>query len=384
MTAARYVCAFRGRRDSYQVPLALAEAGQLDQLITDAYAVPVLKALASAAPERLRASVASREEPGIPAERVKSLWATTLLEHARHRLGFDPASTWGALDPRFSRAAARRAARTRSDLLLYSPYAWEAFTAPYPHSPRRCLFQYHPHPDTEDRVLARRSGAPARDRDPWRHADLIVCASSFTRDSLLEAGAAAAKCRVVPYGIDVPAPVPGDAREGFHALFVGSDGYRKGLDRLLEAWKGARLPAASTLTLVCRSLAPGLAAAARATAGVSVLTWASPAELARLYASSTLFVMPSLAEGFGQVYLEALSHGCPVLGTPNTALPDLGGEADGVYVVPAGDTEQLRHQLEALGRRLPADPATRAAARACAARFTWPAFRAGLREALAA
>ena len=32
-----YVCAFRGRRDNYQVPLTLAEAGQLDRFITDAY-----------------------------------------------------------------------------------------------------------------------------------------------------------------------------------------------------------------------------------------------------------------------------------------------------------------------------------------------------------
>jgi hypothetical protein len=28
-------------------------------------------------------------------------------------------------------------------------------------------------------------------------------------------------------------------------------------------------------------------------------------------------------EGFGQVYLEALARGCPVVGTPHTALPDL-------------------------------------------------------------
>src|SRR5437870_220784 len=33
---AKFVCAFRGRRDSYQVPLALAEGDLLDQFITDA------------------------------------------------------------------------------------------------------------------------------------------------------------------------------------------------------------------------------------------------------------------------------------------------------------------------------------------------------------
>lgn len=380
----RYVCAFRGRRDSYQVPLALAEAGWLDQLITDAYAGAALRALAPLAPARLRESVRSRHEPGLPARRVRSLWATTLLEHARHRLGIEPAATWAALDPRFSRAAARRAARSRSDLLLYSPYAWEAFTARYPHTPRRCLFQYHPHPDTEARLLGARARPNPRDRDPWKHADLIVCASSFTRASLLEAGAAPAKCRVVPYGVQAPAVRAEAPREGFHALYVGSDGYRKGLPHLLQAWGRARLPAGSTLTLVCRTLEPELAQAARASPGVETLAWASPGELGRLYSTRTLFVMPSLAEGFGQVYLEALAHGCPVLGTPHGALPDLGGEDDAIFTVPAGDAEALCARLESLAARLPAEPRLRAAARACAARFTWPAFRASLREALAA
>jgi hypothetical protein len=39
----QYICAFRGRRDNYQVPLALAEKGLLKQIITDFYAVNSLQ-----------------------------------------------------------------------------------------------------------------------------------------------------------------------------------------------------------------------------------------------------------------------------------------------------------------------------------------------------
>src|SRR6266699_4436024 len=124
----KYVCAFRGRRDSYQVPLALAEAGLLDQFITDAYAVPWLKRLARLAPGSVRAKLDSRFEPGIPADRVRCLWAITVLEHAHHAAGCAPMLTYNKMDRHFSRAAARRAAQTKSDLFLYSPYAWEAFT----------------------------------------------------------------------------------------------------------------------------------------------------------------------------------------------------------------------------------------------------------------
>ena len=97
-------------------------------------------------------------------------------------------------------------------------------TAQYGHTPHKVLFQFHPHPDLEWRILnedkkrfpfvresyTEESGERLneqlrqRNRDAWKHVDLVFCASSFTRQSLLEAGAADAKCRVVPYGIDVP------------------------------------------------------------------------------------------------------------------------------------------------------------------------------------
>jgi glycosyltransferase involved in cell wall biosynthesis len=42
-----------------------------------------------------------------------------------------------------------------------------------------------------------------------------------------------------------------------------------------------------------------------------------------VFAASDIFIMPSLVEGFGLVYVEALAQGCHVIGTANTGLPDL-------------------------------------------------------------
>lgn len=399
----KFVCAFRGRRDSYQVPLALAEAGLLDQFITDAYATRWVRAAARFAPAAVRAKVDFRSEPGIPVERVRCLWGTTAIEHLRHRMGCAPMVTYNKLDQNFSRAAARRAARTRSNLFLYSPYAAEAFTARYPHTPRKVLFQYHPHPALEKRLLAEDGarhpgfgdsysgtqfgqvpeGLVQRERDVWRHADLIFCASGFTRCSLLEAGADETKCVVVPYGVDVPAGATGEVPgEAFQAVFVGSGGQRKGLHHLLLAWKRAALPAASKLTLVCRVIDRETERLAASTARVEIIRGLPQEQLNALYASSTLFVMPSIVEGFGQVYLEALGQGCPVLGTANTCLPDLGGELDGVFLVAPGNVDELAARLTQLGRVLPGNAQLRRAARACAGRFTWASFRDGIREGL--
>lgn len=398
---ARFVCAFRGARDRYQTAVALAEADLLEVLITDAYAMPAFAARWLPAP--LRARLGARHADGVPAARVHALWETAIVEQTRHALGFSKHETWLKLDRRFGEVAASAARRTRANLLIYSPYAWEAFTARYAHAPRRVLFQYHPHPDLESRVLDAdrrrfpdlcesaaagdgRGIDPAlldRERESWRHADAIICSSAFTRRSLIEAGCEAGLCHVIPYGIDVPESTGAPPESAFRALFVGSGGPRKGLHHLLLAWQRASLPQGSRLTLVCRAIDRGLGRLAASVRGVEVREQVTAADRDALYAGSHLMVMPSLVEGFGQVYLEALAHGCPVLGTPNTALPDLGGEDDGIFVAAAGDVDQLAARLEALAGRLPAAPGLRAAARATAARLPWSLFRRRVREVAA-
>ena len=386
----RFVCAFRGARDSYQTAVALAEGDLLDTLITDAYATPAAMRQPWL-PPRWRTRLAQRHADGLPPERVHALWGTTILEHTRHALGFSPRQTWLKLDARFGEAAADRARRARANLLMYSPYAWEAFTASYPHTPKRVLFQYHPHPDLEARVLGEdRRRFPAfgesfsdgtRERDSWRHADVIICSSTFTRRSLIEAGCDARLCHVIAYGIDLPLQQPAASFAGpFEALFVGSAGQRKGLHHLLLAWRQASLPNGSRLTIVCRVIDRAIQELAAGTSGVLIRQDVDARERDALYARSHLMVMPSLVEGFGQVYLEALARGCPVLGTPNTALPDLGGEADAIFVTAAGDIAQLTARLEQLASMIPARPELRAAARATASRFPWAMFRRRVRE----
>ena len=197
----KYVCAFRGRRDYYQAPLALAEAELLDSFITDVYAGGTVRALSKGLPSRLRDKVLSRRRTGIPDRQVRCLWTSTLFERANFRLGRPESLIFARFDAEYSKAAAARARKNSANLFLYSPYAWEAFTAPYRHTPHKVMFQFHPHPDVEARILAadklrfpfvresytEESGGRLHDqlrqrnRDVWKHAALVFCASSFTR-----------------------------------------------------------------------------------------------------------------------------------------------------------------------------------------------------------
>ena len=400
--AGTYVCAFAGRRDYYQLPLALSEAGLLDSFITDAYYGGLARWSARFMPEHLARKMQFRFDAGLRQDRIICLWRNVIEGRVRERLGFADWHTFATLDRRLSIAAAARARRNRCHLFLYQPYAWEAFTAKYAHEPRKILFQFHPHADLERRILREDAerhpvfrhsyeeemgdhvsqAVKQRNRDCWRHADLILCASEFTKYSLVEAGADPKICKRVAYGIDLPdLPLETRSNESFHVLFVGSGTQRKGLHHLLMAWRMAALPPDSRLTLVCRAIDPGLESMLRTVPKVRLLRGVDAATLEQMFRTGTLFAMPSLVEGFGQVYLEALAQGCPVLGTPNSCLPDL-GPSDAVHMVQAGAIDELTARLEQLARMLPGDIRFRKEARACAARWPWTQFRHGVISAL--
>ena len=78
-----------------------------------------------------------------------------------------------------------------------------------------------------------------------------------------------------------------------------------------------------------------------------------------------------------------MSRGCAVVGTRNSALPDMGDEARGVFTIGVGDVERLAQVIN----RASADPLifrnVGEAARQRAVDFTWEKFRAGVREAVA-
>jgi len=402
----QYICAFRGRRDNYQVPLALQEAKRLRLFITDAYAPAWIEKYSVIGSQRLTEKMLSRREASLDDQNVRCLWGTTVLERFRHLAGYPRVETYALLDRNYSLAAAAQARKTRANLFLYSPYAWEAFSASYGHTPNKILFQYHPHWAVEASVLEKdarefsdlhpsigaggaesiasiKSDARARSDDSWKLADHVACASQFTRATLLEAGAKNERISVVPYGVTLPRESDEVERDQvFHVLFVGSGIQRKGLHHLLLAWERARLPAGSVLTLVCRILEPAFVSLIACARNVRLMREVTYAQLAHLYSSATLFAMPSLIEGFGQVYLEALSYGLPVLGTRNTCVPDLGGEIDGVYCNNAGDLDALIDTLERLSKILPGKRDVNRRARLCAAQFSWARFRAGIRSLL--
>ena len=211
----------------------------------------------------------------------------------------------------------------------------------------------------------------------WRQADAVICASSMTARSLIHAGCEPERITIVPYGILPGKPVSPRSNDGpVRFLFVGQGVQRKGLHHLLHAWRKVD-PDQARLTLVCYSIDPGIAELARQR-GVELLGRQERPKLDALMQQSDVFIMPSLVEGFGLTYLEALAAGCHVVGTANTGLPDLPLSPDACTLVPPGNIEALVETIASLIARRASGALDAARIAAEAGNWTWDDFRSGV------
>jgi glycosyltransferase involved in cell wall biosynthesis len=389
-------------RDQYQLPGAFAEAGLLERFVTDWYTPADRPLWASAVrnplgglPLGLRTRFSPLVPSAVTADEKGSFLAGLLRRKWKHEPFNDVIE--GA---KSGRRAAEIANATGSNLLAASYSAAAAFRDLKP-GLARILFQVHPQPrflrDLYQRQMAKDAdyselieenecSVDEQTMASWeqeaRLADHILCASSFSKRSLVWSGIPAERISVVPYGVDTTRFEPADVTtvddRSFKVLFVGQRVARKGLRTLLRLWKKLQPRNAELI------LAGGHQSNEHIMADFHGLYTDIPRmsdkALMRLYKGADAFVLPSLAEGFGHVYLEALACGTPVLCTENTGAADLVVNGENGWTIPAGDADALEAQLLwMLGHREEVR-AMRNAARASAERHTWFSFRESVRE----
>jgi glycosyltransferase involved in cell wall biosynthesis len=396
-----FVTAFNRDRDHYQVALALHEQGLLYKLVTDLYVPDKLQG--SSLAEWL--GVGHRYCSGLSSRYVESCLPALVrqalgLPFQRSNEGI--LSVFQSVDKDLSRRSLRAARAGGAGFFTYSGYALEAFTSLYAKYRPKILFVYHPpaigfadalcsdlekHPEVAWSYGLHMTEARQVDGDRVRQeillADHVVCASGFTA-SAVRAICPAVEVTIVPYGcshspgrISKPSADSGVPK----LLFVGQGLQRKGLHHLLKVWS-SRKNWGAELLLVCSSFDPGLQSIIDASPSPIQMEANLPAaELQRRFQDADVFVMPSLAEGFGLVYLEALAAGCFVVGTTTTGLPDLCADEEMVRILEAGNLQQLEQAMADAIRMVKAceiDPAG-ISAKALKAN-TWQAFRDGIKR----
>lgn len=129
-------------------------------------------------------------------------------------------------------------------------------------------------------------------------------------------------------------------------LFIGIDFYRKGGRILLEAFQRVKkeIPDAK-LQIVGPSTLPALPDGVEHLGFISKSTREGIRKLKKTYLEATLFVMPSLYEPYGVVFLEAMAHGLPCIGTNNCAMPEIIDHGKTGFLVPPGDADALADKM---------------------------------------
>jgi len=204
-------------------------------------------------------------------------------------------------------------------------------------------------------------------------ADVVIVASTFSKESLEHAPALKGAVQVVPYGSPVASEVPIEKRTGKLAvLFVGALTQAKGLHYLLEA--AARLGPLINLTLVGNRVSPVVPSPAL----LEKYRWIpslSHSDLLREMASHDVLVLPSLHEGFGLVISEAMAQGLVVIATPNTVAPDLIDDGIDGFIVPIRSVDSIEEKLELLGKDPDRLYEMKQAARRKAQAHSWEGYR---------
>lgn len=207
-------------------------------------------------------------------------------------------------------------------------------------------------------------------------ADLILVPSSFAAQTFLESGVPASKLSVIPLGCasegieEHPSSKVDPVATPLKVLFAGQATQRKGIGYLVEAVEQV---ADVQLTIVGPSTST-----ARSIIGRHknvVMHGSMPRDkLFQVMRDSDLLVLPSLAEGFGLVALEAMANGTPCLLSNRSFGPDLITHGDNGYILNDISKESIMDSLKEIAGAKNSLSAVGGRAAATARHYSWSRY----------
>lgn len=194
-----------------------------------------------------------------------------------------------------------------------------------------------------------------------RQATQIIAISEATKRDLIKfTGINSDKISVVYHGVN-PRFQPHDPNisravakkydlDGEYVLFISTIQPRKNLVRLIDAYAIARRITPDLPPLAIGGKIGWLADKIKQQAAeyniskhVRFLGYVADDDLPALVSGASLYVLPSLYEGFGMTVLEAMASGTPVITSNTSSLPEVAGDA--ALLVDPLDTMQIAQTL---------------------------------------
>jgi glycosyltransferase involved in cell wall biosynthesis len=386
----KYIVVHAGKRDDYQVALALAESDLLFALVTEAY-FPLDKNwfLSIANFFGLTSSLHKRFKTGLPSNKViiskRAMFYQILFSFTKN-IKFDLKKGYV-----LGEKAKALSQKNNVPIIAVNTCAYHAFLNNSVEP--KILFQFHPQADfvkelfLEEMQLNPKATKTLNQEYEFSLSNLelevlsrevklathFLCASSLTKKSLTFKGISEDKIKVIPYGVDTSKFTFSERKqsENFKVIFIGSLNQRKGITYLLDAL--AEMINVE-LTIVTRGIYDETLIQ-NYNFPIHVVIDVPHEKLQDELHKAHCFVLPSILEGFGQVILEAMATGIPVIATENTAAIDIiENEVDG-FVTPIRDVQAIKENLEKLQSDFSLVKIMGKAAYKKAKIYTWEKFR---------
>lgn len=186
----------------------------------------------------------------------------------------------------------------------------------------------------------------------FEQADHIFAISHLAKQTMIDQGVSEKKIFVNYPGVDLSHFFPSVKQDNvFRIIFCGGITPLKGLHYLLKAFYELNLPKSELIII-----GGGLANAQSDKHyndlllryhrdNIKFVGTFPQHDLQKIYTRGSLFVLPSLADGFAMVIPQALACGLPVITTTMTGAAELIQNDYNGYVVPSGDIEALKERI---------------------------------------
>lgn len=181
-------------------------------------------------------------------------------------------------------------------------------------------------------------------------ADIVVAVSSLLQRKVQDTGTSV-PIQVILNGFNVQFAESNVSAQGISVIQAGSLIERKKTDTTIRAFSQLhKVYPSATLTVIGqgpeRERLEGLCRELEVMDAVHFLGQQPNQEVLKQMAGAGFFVMPSVREGFGIVYLEAMACGCVTIGTEGEGIADLIVSGENGFLVPPDDPEAIVRVVE--------------------------------------
>lgn len=212
----------------------------------------------------------------------------------------------------------------------------------------------------------------------WKLSDKIIVASKLVFETLIELGVDSKKIFLVPYGVNYEwfdyKPNPKKGR----ILFAGLVGLRKGVhylaqaSRILNSWGYDYEIVVAGKKLVDTNI--------DLFKGPKYLGHIPRSKIIKEYLSADVFILPTIAEGFGLVHLEAMACGLPIITTNNCGAV-IENNKEGL-IIPIRDPIAIANSIIKIVENRSLRNKMSKAAKVKASKYTWSEYSEKLLNAL--